>query len=378
MKAQFLYTSTFFVLMILFCSFLPNKSIAQVEDKSEKTLRLGIIGLVHDHVSWIFNRTKKDVSIVGIVETNAKAIARYQKRYKLHDSLFFTSYEDLYNKANPEAVSAFNATKNHLEVVAFFAPKKIPIMVEKPMATTYEDAMEMAALSKKHNVPILINFETSWYESTYEAKRLVSQNRIGTLNKLVFNTGHPGPKEIGCSPEFLEWLTDPVLNGGGALTDFGCYGANISTWLLDGQTPLTVSCITKQTKPNLYPKVDDDTTIVLEYEKQQVVIQASWNWSHNRKDMQLYGAHGYINCLNGTKMKLMEKESEGEHSHTPKSIEPSQKDPFRLLYEVVHEKKTISKNSLYSIENNLIVSKILSLARLAAQEKKTLAWDYLE
>jgi hypothetical protein len=49
-----------------------------------------------------------------------------------------------------------------------------------------------------------------------------------------------------------------------------------------------------------------------------------------------------------------------------------------LLYEVVHEKKTISKNSLYSIENNLIVSKILSLARLAAQEKKTLAWDYLE
>ena len=378
MKAQFLYTSTFFVLMILFCLFLPNKSIAQVEDKSDKTLRLGIIGLVHDHVSWIFNRTKKDVSIVGIVETNAKAIARYQKRYKLHDSLFFTSYEDLYNKANPEAVSAFNATKNHLEVVAFFAPKKIPIMVEKPMATTYEDAMEMAALSKKHNVPILINYETSWYESIYEAKRLVSQNRIGTLNKLVFNTGHPGPKEIGCSPEFLEWLTDPVLNGGGALTDFGCYGANISTWLLDGQTPLTVSCITKQTKPDLYPKVDDDTTIVLEYEKQQVVIQASWNWSHNRKDMQLYGAHGYINCLNGTKMKLMEKESEGEHSHTPKSIEPSQKDPFLFLYEVVHEKKTISKNSLYSIENNLIVSKILSLARLAAQEKKTLAWDYLE
>jgi len=71
MKAQFLYTSTFFVLMILLCSFLPNKVVAQSEDKSEKTLRLGVIGLVHDHVSWIFNRTKKDVSIVGIVETDS-------------------------------------------------------------------------------------------------------------------------------------------------------------------------------------------------------------------------------------------------------------------------------------------------------------------
>lgn len=149
MKAQYPITSRYFVLVILFYSFLPNKVVAQSEDISEKTLRLGVIGLVHDHVSWIFNRTKKDVSIVGIVETDLKAIARYQNRYKLHDSLFFTSYEDLYNKANPEAVSAFNATKNHLEVVAFFAPKKIPIMVEKPMATTYEDALEMAVLSKK-------------------------------------------------------------------------------------------------------------------------------------------------------------------------------------------------------------------------------------
>lgn len=378
MKLQIHYFSNYFILLIFFSSFLPVNIMAQSQDKSDQTLRLGVIGLVHDHVSWIFNRNKKDVTIVGVVETNQEAIARYKKRYKLHDSLFFETYKDLYLKAKPQAVSAFNATKNHLEVVAFFAPRKIPIMVEKPMATTYEDALKMAALSKQYSVPLLINYETSWYASTYEAKALLSQNRIGNLNKLVFNTGHPGPKEIGCSSEFLEWLTDPILNGGGALTDFGCYGANLSTWILNGQTPLTVTCVAKQTKPEIYPKVDDDTTIVLEYEKQQVVIQASWNWSHNRKDMQLYGSNGYINCLNGSKMNLLKDESIGEQMHKPKPIKSFQEDPFRLLYEVVHKERSIPPNSLYSIENNLIVSKILSLALLSTQKKKSLPWNYLD
>lgn len=40
-----------------------------------------------------------------------------------------------------------------------------------------------------------------------------------------------GPKEIGVGQEFLDWLVDPILGGGGASFDFGCYGANLFTWV---------------------------------------------------------------------------------------------------------------------------------------------------
>lgn len=340
----------------------------------DPVLRLAVIGLVHDHVNWILNRQKGDVKIVGIVETNKKAIARYQKRYSLSNELFFDNYESMYKTVKPDAVSAFNSTKEHLDVVRYFAPKRIPIMVEKPMATTYEEAQEMVELSKKFNVPLLVNFETSWYESTYEAKKLLENARFGSLTKMVFNTGHPGPQEIGCTPEFLNWLTDPILNGGGALTDFGCYGANIATWLLNGETPLRVSCVSKQTKPNRYPKVDDDTTIILDYPKKKIVIQASWNWSHNRKDMQIYGTKGYVNCKNAKDMILMENEQVGEKKYIPQPISEAKKDPFRLLYEVVFKDYVLEPYSLYSIENNLIVSKILSLAKESAKSQKTQNW----
>lgn len=362
-------------LPLLFLLFFNSLFFLKAQQEKEAVLHLGVIGLVHDHVNWIFNRQKPDIKIVGIVETNPSAISKYKKRYQLADSLFFESYEALYRSGRLDAVSAFNPTQLHLEVVNYFAPKKIPIMVEKPMAASYEDALKMADLAEKYQVPLLVNYETSWYESTYEAKTLLDSGRIGSLTKMVFNTGHPGPKEIGCSPEFLAWLTDPILNGGGALTDFGCYGANIATWLLKGQTPLRVSCVAKQSKPLVYPKVDDDTTIVLDYSKHQVVIQASWNWSHNRKDMQIYGSQGYIDNKNASQMYLMEREIEGEKVHLPPAIPPHLKDPFRLLYEVVFYDFKLPRHSLYSVENNLIVNKILSLAGKAAKTQKTQNWD---
>ena len=374
MKIRF-KLSCFFILTVCCFSFLTRANTPPEQTNEDTPFRLGIIGLVHDHVHWIFNRNKKDIIIVGIVETNPIAISKFQKRYKVPDSLFFDSYEALYNKAKPEAVSAFNPTNKHLEVISFFAPLNIPIMVEKPLAATVEEAEKIEQLYEKYKTPILTNYETSWYDSTYEAKKLIEQKRIGTLTKIVFNTGHPGPQEIGCSPEFLAWLTDPIQNGGGALTDFGCYGANISTWLLKGTPPTRVLCSARQTKPDRYPMVDDDTVILLEYPDQQIVIQASWNWSHNRKDMQLYGTQGYIDAKNSTAMEVMENEKEGVFIHTPQLADQSQKDPFRLLLEVTRNNKKLEPFGLYTLENNLMVSKILALAKKSAKLKQPLPWD---
>ena len=81
----------------------------------------------------------------------------------------------------------------------------------------------------------------------------------------MVKSGHQGPKEIGCSADFLNWLTDPVKNGGGAVVDFGCYGANLMTGLMNGKAPVSVTAVLRHIKPDVYPKVDDDATILLEY-----------------------------------------------------------------------------------------------------------------
>ncbi len=342
---------------------------------SQEKLNLGVIGLVHDHVNWILNYKSENVKIVGIVEKNSNSIDRYKKRYNLPDSIFFDSMLDLYNKKKIDAVAAFNSTYDHLKVVKFFAPKGIHIMVEKPLSINYEIAKEMDFLAKKYKINLLVNYETSWYESTYHSKTLVNKGEIGSLRKLVFNTGHQGPIEIGCTPEFLEWLTDPILNGAGALTDFGCYGANISTWLFDGEKPLSVSCIAKSIKNIKYPLVDDDTTIILNYDKKKVIINASWNWPYSRKEMQIYGDKGYINSINNNEMEIIKGDYSSLKKIKPPVISSQRKDPFLLLYKVVKEDFKLELFSLYSLENNFLVSKILDLALKSSNQGKTIFWD---
>lgn len=353
---------------------------SQQKESQKPHLKLGVVGMTHGHVHQVLRRGKtgSDIKIVGFVEPNRDLAERLTKQYGYSSDLIYPTMEALFADVQPEAVSAFNSTFEHLETVRFFAPKGVHIMVEKPLAVNWEHAQEMISLAKKHGVELLTNYETSWYGSNKKAYELVHfEEKIGPVKRIVFHTGHPGPIEIGCNIEFLDWLTDPVLNGGGALTDFGCYGANLSTWLMKGENPETVTCITQQLKPEKYPKVDDDATIIVKYPKAEVIIQASWNWPHNVKDMEVYGTTGYFFCKNDSDMKVLEDGKDGPFDLKADPLPEKFNDPFTILKGIVHEDYELQAFDVTSVENNKITMQILEAARLSSEQGKTISWSEL-
>jgi predicted dehydrogenase len=243
-------------------------------------------------------------------------------------------------------------------------------MVEKPLAVNLDHAKQMQALAKKHNIQLLTNYETTWYATNHKAFEMVQQDRIGILRKVVVHDGHEGPKEIGVNKEFLDWLTDPKLNGGGAVIDFGCYGANLITWLADGKRPLSVTAVLQQVKPDVYPNVDDEATIVLEYPGMQGIIQASWNWPFSRKDMEVYGSTGYVLSDNRTKLRIRLEGEAAERTEILGERENPYDDPFALLASVVQNKITLPAYDLSSLQNNMIVMEILDAAIQSARTGK--------
>src|SRR5687767_5725301 len=279
-------------------------------------LRLAVAGITHGHVGWIMGRKDKtDVTLVGIYELNTDLAQRHAKNYNLDKSLFYSDLNRMLDVVKPEAVVAFGSIYEHMAVVEACAPRGIHVMVEKPLATNNAHAKRMELLAKKYNIFLLTNYETSWYPTTEKTYRLVNDsNYVGEIKKVVIHDGHQGPKEIGVNKEFLDWLTDPVQNGGGAVIDFGCYGANLATYLMRGQEPVLVTAVTQQFKPYIYPNVDDEATIIVTYTSAQCIIQASWNWPFGRKDMEVYGETGYIIAANNTAMRLRSKESNTERS----------------------------------------------------------------
>lgn len=333
-------------------------------------LRVGVVGLVHTHVHWILGRQKmSDIEVIGIVEPNHELAERYSKQHGYSMDLVFDSIEKMVASKKPEAVTVFTSIYDHLKVVEYCAPRGIHVMVEKPLAVSLDHARKMAALAHQHKIQLLTNYETTWYGTHKRAwQYLIEEKKTGDLRKLVFRTGHQGPKEIGVNKEFLEWLTDPVLNGAGVLIDFGCYGSNLATWLMQGQRPSSVSCVTQQIKPDVYPKVEDECTIVLTYPKTQVVIQASWNWPFSVKETQVYGQSGYVICEDKTNLVYrFEKQGTETKEKIPDNA-PPYNDPFAFLSAVIRKEITPALNDLSSLENNMRVMEILEAAKQSAKK----------
>jgi predicted dehydrogenase len=343
--------------------------------QSQKPVRVAIAGMSHDHIGFILKRKNETyMKIVGIFEPNRELAAKHAKTYHLDTTLIYNNLERMLELAKPEAVLAFGSIYDHLAVVEACAPRGIHVMVEKPLATSMENARKMQDLATKYKIYLLTDYETSWYPTTAKSWQLVNDsNFVGRIRRVVINDGHKGPKEIGCSKEFLEWLTDPVKNGGGAIVDFGCYGANLMTYLNRGQAPVSITAVTRQFKPEIYPKVDDDATIIIAYQNSNCIIQASWNWPFSRKDMEIYGENGYIITLNDKEMRLKNPQSKGEMRKvvTSKDITVFE-DPFAYFAEVIRGKITLTEYDPYSLKNNIIVVKILDAARESARTGKTI------
>lgn len=334
-------------------------------------LRVCVAGLVHGHVAGFMDAAlhRNDITIVGIAEADTAVAGEYRRRYHLEEGKMFGSLEKMLEKQRPEAVVVFSTTFDHRSVVELCSRHGVHVMMEKPLAVSLEDAQAITTAARENNVTVLVNYETTWYRNTKDVYRIIHQNGLGEIRKMVAHDGHRGPKEIGVGHEFLSWLTDPVLDGGGALMDFGCYGANLFTYLMDNQRPLTVTGITQQLKPQIYPRVDDEATIILTYPHAQGIIQASWNWPAGRKDLEIYGATASVRTVGRDLVRLrVGDEPEKEMSSVP--LDPPDDDPLSYLIAVVRGR--LRPSGLSSLENNLIVNEILEAARRSATTGQTI------
>jgi predicted dehydrogenase len=348
-------------------------ALSPAAHSQDKPVKIAIAGMTHGHVGWILKRQDiGDIEVVGFSEPNNELAMRLLKNSRLSTDLWYENLDDMLRETKPEAVCAFGSIYEHLEVVEKCAPLGIHVMVEKPMAVSMDHAARMYELADKHQIHLLTNYETSWYASNQKIFELFNKGEIGDIRKIVVHDGHQGPVEIGCSKEFLGWLTDPVLNGGGAIIDFGCYGANLTTWLMGNKKPFSVTAVTQQLKPGIYPNVDDEATIVLEYPGSQAIIQASWNWPFSRKDIEVYGQQGALFGPDGTTIVKRIGKKENTEKLQPRPYPFA--DPFAYLSGVLRG-SVDPGDGLYSLTNNMIVVEILSKAIQSAKERKTIYFE---
>jgi len=142
--------------------------------------------------------------------------------------------------------------------------------------------------------------------------------------------------------------------------DFGCYGADMVTWIMGGRRPTSVFCVEQHLQPDAYPRVEDDSTIVVTYPAALAIIQASWNWPYDRKDMEIYGTRGSLILPNRSTLLLRQGRAPEVSLPTP-DPKPPEGDPLSYLAAVVRRDIRPSGPSCLAV--NLVVCEILDAAR---------------
>jgi glucose-fructose oxidoreductase len=341
--------------------------------QNDQPVRVVIVGLEHGHVDGFLHAFPRqhEAELVGVVDADPALRAKAEKNFNLDHSLFYATLDEAIAARHPQALLVYTSVGDHRRVIEAAAAHNLDVMVEKPLTLSVADALAIRKAAREHHIQVLVNYETTWYSSNKAVYDLAQDGKLGDIRKVVVHDGHEGPKEIGVQPEFLNWLTDPAKNGAGALYDFGCYGADLMTWLMHGEVPISVTAVSQTDTPETYPHVDDDATIIVRYPKAQLVLMPSWNWTFSRKDMEVYGTKGIAVAIDPTRYSTRFSYKEAPEPTTATPLAAPEDTSLHYLAAVVRKELT-PKGDLTALDTNMIVMQILDAARQSAATGKTI------
>jgi predicted dehydrogenase len=349
--------------------------------------KIAVVSMLHAHV-WLHLGTmlKGDkVKLVGVSETLPDLIARAKRedvipqtqnvtRPGVPESMIFSDWKKMIDETKPDMVWAFTPTNEHVDVVRYCAPKGIHVIVEKPLAATLKEALEIQALARKHKIMVMTNYGSTWSPMQYAVRSVIDSGAIGPVWRLHAMQGHNGPGDPKRS-SFAAWLADPVQNGGGVLMDFGCYLALWSVGIKG--MPENVYASVHHMKPEMFPKVEDNAVLVFNYKDGVAILEASWNFPPaQRLGNEIYGMKGSI--VGNSMRRMGEQRGSGGRGAqqagepiTATPLPPERAEPIAYMVDRIRTKQPLDGPSALDI--NVQVQEILEAAKMSVKSGKPVA-----
>jgi len=329
-------------------------------------IRLGFVGAEHLHFGGLLTAAlaSPTAEVVGVVAADAELRTHVHTEHP--EVALFETADEFYESAAPQAIVTCADNRRAAEVVADAAARGVHVMKEKPMAADVALAEQMATVTARHGVRLMINWPTNWNAGIHTAKRLVDDGAIGRVLGLYHRAGHGGPPadfadrgpvaRIGWG-----WLIDRDANGGGAAIDFCSYGAALARWFI-GQPSQVVALGGRYAKD--FFTVEDNATMLLGYPRAHCVVEGSWTQPAvpTRMPTMIYGESGSI-ALSGGEVLLANTGGPGQVSSADSESVPVDELPAHyrsapdyFTYCLLHDEPF---TALVSVENSRDAQEIL-------------------
>lgn len=238
-----------------------------------RPIRIGVLGLTHDHVWSNLRelRELKDGVLVAAADLHEPLLEKVRNEF---GAATYSDYETMLKTESLDAVYVYADNATSVRLVELAADRGLHVLLEKPLANDLAGGERIVRAVRRSNIRLLVNWPFSWWPQMQEAMRLAGSGAIGEVWQVKYRAAHAGPRELGCSSWFCEWLYDPALNGAGALTDYCCYGAALACCLL-GRPQRVVGVAERLRKEDR--SLIDNALIVMTYPRAMAVTEGSWS-----------------------------------------------------------------------------------------------------
>lgn len=237
-----------------------------------------------------------DVQLSGFFDLNQQ---RAQKLAEQYHAKAYSSYEEMLQDPEIDAVSVCTANSTHAEIsiAALHAGKHV--LCEKPMAMTEEDCESMARAQKETGKILMVDHNQRFTKAHRKAKDLLESGEIGKI--LTFRTifGHSGPETWSIDPGKATWFFDKKKAVFGAMADLGIHKTDIIGYLVGSKVAKVSAKMATLDKVDAGGnKIGVDDNVICIYTMENGVIgtmTASWTY-YGKEDNSttIYGTKGVM------------------------------------------------------------------------------------
>lgn len=253
-------------------------------------LRIGVLGLSHDHIWGNLQdlAASSDGELIAAADPHPELRAHLEQQ---HGCATYASAEELLDKHALDAVYIYGDNAGGVDLACMAAARGLHIMIEKPMASTYAGAAKIRGAARQAGVQLMVNWPIAWWAPLARAISMATSGELGEIFQITYRSAHAGPRELGCSPFFAEWLYDPARNGAGALMDYCCYGAAMTCAVLG--LPARVTGVSGRLRKHDLPS-EDNAVVIMQHARAISTTTASWTQSGHMTSYEpmFYGSEG--------------------------------------------------------------------------------------
>jgi predicted dehydrogenase len=223
------------------------------------------------------------VELVAVADPHPELLEKVKAQVPPGVQLY-ADYVKMLDEVKPDAVTVTVPNSEHIEVLRACAARHVHVWFQKPMATTYKDAVEMERLAREAGIKLMISYHNLWTPAMQALAARVKAVDVGPVQRMIAQNGFPPSRETRIMSKYYStYFRDPARQGGGALMDQGTYGINWALWILG--RPTSVYAVAKRLRNAPEFPTEDEAWLMLSYPNATAIIQGSWS-------MPAYGSSG--------------------------------------------------------------------------------------